>query len=104
MPMAAVVDLFCGIGGLTNAFITEGFNVVAGIDIDPTCEYPYEKNNPGAKFHKKDIAEVTPDFLSAFYVPDNFSILIGCAPCQPFSPYTNFVDKNKKKKDERWKL
>jgi DNA (cytosine-5)-methyltransferase 1 len=27
----AVVDLFCGIGGLAHGFIQEGFNVVAGI-------------------------------------------------------------------------
>ena len=37
----AVVDLFCGIGGLTHGFIREGLNVVAGIDIDETCKYAF---------------------------------------------------------------
>ena len=27
-----VVDLFCGIGGLSNGFYQEGFNVIAGYD------------------------------------------------------------------------
>ncbi|MFN0202896.1 MAG: DNA cytosine methyltransferase, partial [Bacteroidia bacterium] len=40
----AVIDLFCGIGGLTHGLKSKGFNVVAGIDIDTTCQYAYEKN------------------------------------------------------------
>ena len=41
----AVVDLFCGIGGLTKGLINTGFNVIAGFDNDPTCQYTYEHNN-----------------------------------------------------------
>jgi DNA (cytosine-5)-methyltransferase 1 len=40
-----VVDLFCGIGGLTNGLIKACIPVVAGIDIDETCKYAYEANN-----------------------------------------------------------
>lgn len=32
----AVIDLFCGIGGLTKGLELAGLNVVAGIDIDET--------------------------------------------------------------------
>ena len=38
MKQAKVIDLFCGIGGLSHGFVKEGFNVVAGVDIDPTCK------------------------------------------------------------------
>ena len=40
-----IVDLFCGIGGLTRGLINSGLNVIAGFDIDPTCQYTYEHSN-----------------------------------------------------------
>jgi DNA (cytosine-5)-methyltransferase 1 len=79
-----VIDLFCGIGGMTHGFVNEGFEVVAGIDNDPTCEYGYVRNNR-ASFVCKDIAEVTGDDLLKLYGDCDTKILIGCAPCQPFS-------------------
>lgn len=42
MPVQ-VVDLFCGIGGLTRGLINSGLDVVAGFDNDPTCEFAYTK-------------------------------------------------------------
>ncbi|MEK0196179.1 DNA cytosine methyltransferase, partial [Microcoleus anatoxicus] len=39
------IDLFCGLGGLTHGLIRGGIKVVAGIDIDPQCRFPYESNN-----------------------------------------------------------
>lgn len=44
MP-AEVIDLFCGVGGLTHGLIESGLSVIAGFDIDPTCQYTYEHNN-----------------------------------------------------------
>lgn len=44
MPCVAV-DLFCGIGGLTKGLHLSGINVAAGIDIDETCRFAYERNN-----------------------------------------------------------
>ncbi len=79
-----VVDLFCGIGGMTHGFVNEGFEVVAGIDNDPTCEYGYARNND-ATFVCKDIADVTGKELKKMYGDCDIRVLIGCAPCQPFS-------------------
>lgn len=39
------VDLFCGVGGLTYGLQKAGIPVVAGIDIDGSCEYAYIRNN-----------------------------------------------------------
>jgi len=81
-----VVDLFCGIGGLTHGFIREGFKVVAGIDNDVACKFGYEFNNGGAKFFDKDIVDVTSASLKKLYAQkDGIKVLVGCAPCQPFS-------------------
>ena len=40
-----IVDFFCGVGGLSRGLINVGLNVIAGYDIDPTCQYAYEHNN-----------------------------------------------------------
>ncbi len=82
------VDLFCGAGGLTHGFVKEGFNVVAGIDLDPACKYPYEKNN-GAKFIESDVSAVTKQGMLDLFADAEIKILAGCAPCQPFSTYAN---------------
>ena len=37
-----VVDLFCGIGGLSYGMKSEGFDIRAGYDLDWTCQYAYE--------------------------------------------------------------
>ena len=49
-----VVDLFCGIGGLTHGFIKQSFSVKAGIDNDKSCRYAYEANN-NSLFIEKDV-------------------------------------------------
>ena len=82
-----VVDLFCGVGGLTHGFIKESLDVVAGYDIDTDCKYAYESNN-SSEFIEKSIIEVTGDEISEKLEGADVKILIGCAPCQPFSTYS----------------
>ena len=53
-----VIDLFCGIGGLSHGMFKEGFDIIAGFDIDDTCKYAYENNNK-SKFYNQDIKTVT---------------------------------------------
>lgn len=83
----ACVDLFCGAGGLTHGFILEGLPVVAGIDLDPACRFPYEKNNGKARFLERDISKVEPEDIKKLFGDAGVTILAGCAPCQPFSTY-----------------
>ena len=80
------VDLFCGAGGLTHGFVLEGLPVVAGIDLDPACRFPYEANNQ-ARFVERDVGKVTIPELKALFGDADLTILAGCAPCQPFSTY-----------------
>lgn len=99
----AAVDLFCGVGGLTKGLEQAGINVVAGIDFEPSCQYAYETNN-NAKFVQRDITTITLEELVALY-PEHLDIhiLAGCAPCQPFSKYTQRYRKTGYK-DEKWRL
>jgi len=99
--MASAVDLFCGVGGLTHGLIKSGIPVNAGYDIDESCEYPYEINN-NTRFISGDISKITAADVNRYFPEDHVKILVGCAPCQPFSAYTRRYEK--KDDDQRWSL
>jgi len=101
----AVVDLFCGVGGLTHGLVLEDFKVDAGIDFDKSCEYAFEANNKTEFFHE-DVTELKPRKLASLYSKGKRKILVGCAPCQPFSIYNSKKSKDKaiQKSDTKWKL
>lgn len=96
----AAVDLFCGAGGLTHGLIKAGISVVAGIDIDPACQFPFEANNK-SKFVLRDVGNVIKDDLLGMYPPTSTRILVGCAPCQPFSRYSQAVVRTG---DQKWAM
>ena len=95
----AVVDLFCGAGGLAYGLQAAGLTVKAGVDLDPSCRYPIEKNT-GAEFALKDISELKPAELRRWFGDAQVRVLAGCAPCQPFSTYSQ----SRKSVDRRWTL
>jgi len=97
---ASAVDLFCGVGGLTYGFQQEGIAVNAGIDIDPDCRYSYEQNNK-CEFLLKDVSELSGDDIAGLYTKNDLKILVGCAPCQPFSAYTQGYEN---RNDAKWGL
>tara|TARA_R110001606_G_scaffold246029_2_gene394099 strand:+ start:259 stop:1296 length:1038 start_codon:yes stop_codon:yes gene_type:complete len=95
------VDLFCGIGGLTYGLRQANIEVLAGLDNDESCTIPYEKNNK-SKFIPADISDFDFTELKNLYAPDAVRVLVGCAPCQPFSSHS-FKNRDKEN-DERWTL
>ncbi|WP_316205963.1 DNA cytosine methyltransferase [Bradyrhizobium sp. SZCCHNR3058] len=95
-----VVDAYCGIGGLSHGLVLEGFNVVAGIDSDASCKTAFEANND-AIFISKDIARFTARELNELFGDATIRVLVGCAPCQPYSTLTR-RKLSEKEKRERW--
>lgn len=93
-----VVDLFCGVGGLSYGFALEKFNLIAGVDFDNTCKYAYEKNN-NAPFLHKDLTVTSSKYIASLFPKKGPKILIGCAPCQAFSTLSQ-----KYKDNDKWKL
>lgn len=87
----AAIDLFCGAGGLSYGLQQAGISILAGFDLDPACEYPYE-SNVGAPFVQKDIRRIKADHLTSLWSNGDVRVLAGCAPCQPFSPYRRGAD------------
>ena len=68
-PLFEVVDLFCGIGGLSYGLKSKGFVIKGGFDIDGTCRYAYEHNNE-ASFFNQDINNLGTIIL--YYIPKIF--------------------------------
>lgn len=96
------IDLFCGIGGLSYGVMKSGIHIVAGLDSDPTCKYSFTQN-VSQNFLKEDISRFDFSKLNELYSPDAFRILVGCAPCQPFSSHSN-KRRGEVKSDKRWGL
>lgn len=81
------VDLFCGAGGLTHGLYRSGVSMLAGVDLDPDCRFPYEANN-AATFVEKSVDDLTSEEVAGWYGDAEIRLLAGCAPCQPFSTYS----------------
>ena len=99
MNKHSVVDLFCGAGGLSYGLQQAGLNLLAGVDIDENCGYPFEENT-GRKFYCKDMLSEEPDFVSDLFPDQSVRVLAGCAPCQPFSAH----NKGRAPSYEQWGL
>lgn len=95
------VDLFCGVGGLTHGLELAGVNVQAGVDLDPACKFAYEENN-AAGFVESDVNSLSAEMVSSKLSGGDYSLLAGCAPCQPFSTYAR-SGRSKKRPDD-WSL
>lgn len=99
----SAIDLFCGIGGLSFGLQKAGIEVKAGVDLDTSCQYAYEANVE-APFLGVDICDISgKEILERFWNnPKEVKILVGCAPCQPFSTHSNKI---KGKEDgKKWNL
>ena len=99
-PLIEGVDLFCGAGGLTHGLNRAGIEVSLGVDLDKACEYPFSANNK-AEFRCKSVTEVTGCELRDAWKGADLTLLAGCAPCQPFSTYSQSWASPE---DERWDL
>ena len=99
---ADVIDLFCGVGGLSYGLKMAGLNILAGYDVDSSCKYAYEANIR-ANFINKNIKETTANEIKECFDKSKspIKVLVGCAPCQTFSQYTRKLNN---KDDEKWTL
>ena len=76
-----------------------GVTICGGIDIDPACRYPFEAN-VNANFCERNVSELKSSFLGTLFPREVVRVLAGCAPCQPFSTYTN----GSRDGDRQWQL
>lgn len=67
--------------------------------MDPSCRHPIEHNTQ-AIFECRDVSQIDPSDLDTWFGNSEVRVLAGCAPCQPFSTYSQ----SRKSTDDRWKL
>lgn len=83
----SAVDLFCGAGGLTHGLSKALIDVRLGVDIDIATQHPFVANNR-AKFMLADVRELKAETIKRMFLAGTTTLLAGCAPCQPFSTYS----------------
>jgi DNA (cytosine-5)-methyltransferase 1 len=82
------VSLFSGAGGMDLGVRQAGFQVLAGLELDPHCCASLRANaEPGRRVLEADIGTVGADALrdDLGLRPGELDLLFGGPPCQPFS-------------------
>jgi DNA (cytosine-5)-methyltransferase 1 len=85
-PFAAV-DLFCGVGGLSEGLKNAGFHVLGAVDIAPLATAGYALNHPETRVWTHNLRSLSPvDVMEALGIErGQLDLLAGCPPCQGFS-------------------
>ncbi len=98
------IDLFCGCGGMSKGLQDAGFEISAGVDIEPNYICTFSHNFPNAKSLQIDLAETSPkEFMQTIGINrGELGLLVGGPPCQGFSK--NVPRKKRFSDDPRNKL
>jgi DNA (cytosine-5)-methyltransferase 1 len=82
-----MIDLFCGVGGLSIGFESAGFTVLGGNDFDDDIVAAYQLNHPNARTWPGRIETLDPAAIleELGLKPGQLDVLAGGPPCQGFS-------------------
>lgn len=78
-----VGDLFAGVGGLSEGFRMDGFDIGFAIEFDKKIAESYKLNHPTTDVIADDISKVDVEELHKKH--PNIDVIIGGPPCQGFS-------------------
>lgn len=76
-----VIDLFSGVGGLSQGFVLEGFDIRYAVESDKSIAEAYKLNHPTTEVISEDICKVNLKELNS----EDVTVIIGGPPCQGFS-------------------
>lgn len=83
MNKLKIADLFAGVGGLSQGFISKGFEVEFAIEYDKDIAKSYQLNHPKTKVYDEDISII--DLNKLKNIHQNIDVIVGGPPCQGFS-------------------
>lgn len=78
-----VVDLFAGVGGMSEGFIQAGFEVVLAVEYDKDIASAYSLNHPNTQMINEDICKLDVKELHQRF--NEVDVIMGGPPCQGFS-------------------
>jgi DNA (cytosine-5)-methyltransferase 1 len=86
-PVANVIDLFSGAGGLSLGAARAGFRLKGAVEIDPQAMASHKKNFPLTRHFQTDISTLSGSKLRDLFELSNGDLtgIIGGPPCQGFS-------------------
>jgi DNA (cytosine-5)-methyltransferase 1 len=81
------IDLFCGCGGLSAGLRDAGFDIIAGVDIEPKYMATFQHNFREAHPFNLDLTKYSPkEIMTVLGIkPGELDLLAGGPPCQGFS-------------------
>lgn len=80
-----IIDLFCGIGGLSLGFENAGFEVAAAIDMWDDAVKTFNHNRKDKVAQTISVEQFNDDILPELIKKEKISGIIGGPPCQGFS-------------------
>lgn len=83
MNKLKVADLFAGVGGLSQGFISKGFEIAFAIEHDKEIANSYKLNHPKTTVYAEDISKMDLKMLKQKH--PNIDVIVGGPPCQGFS-------------------
>jgi DNA (cytosine-5)-methyltransferase 1 len=103
-PTLRTIDLFCGCGGISAGARSAGFDVVAGLDVEPKYMATFSHNFPTSQSVAADLTVLSPEELGdAIKIKrGELGLLVGGPPCQGFSK--NVPRRARYMEDERNRL
>jgi DNA (cytosine-5)-methyltransferase 1 len=102
MKRLKAIDFFCSGGGMSYGLYQSGIDVVAGIDIDDSCEDTYKENLTSSNFIHSDISKLKEselENLTGISQNDDNLVFIGCSPCQFWTILNTNKTKSQKTKN-----
>lgn len=87
--MPNCVEIFCGLGGLSQGFCQAGYDLKLGLEIESEQLETFSANHPGVPSICKDIRTVPPEEIAeaSGVRRGKLDVLLGGPPCQGFSTY-----------------
>ena len=82
---SAVLDLFCGCGGLSQGFLDAGYAVKFGIDNDEKVLKTFAHNHPASEVFMEDLGNLDVKKFIKANISEPVDVVIGGPPCQGFS-------------------
>lgn len=83
MSKLKIIDLFAGVGGMSQGFISQGFEVEFAIEYDKQIAKSYKLNHPNTIVYDEDISKIDLEKLKKRH--SSIDVVIGGPPCQGFS-------------------